>query len=544
MNIQLLWILVIVYLGIVAYLGYLGYSKTKEEKDYLIAGGEVNPFVLAMSYGATFISTSAIVGFGGVAGLFGMSLLWLTFLNIFVGIFLAFAVFGKRTLLMGRNLGSYTLPEFLGQRYQSRFIQGFTATQIFIILPVYTAAVLIGGARFMEGVLNIDYTIAVMVLSAIVAAYVMYGGLRGVVYTDAFQASLMFIFMLIMLVTTYVKLGGIVPAHQALTNLADMVPESLAAGGHRGWTAMPKFASPLWWTQVSTIILGVGIGVLAQPQLVVRYLTVKSPKQINRAVLMGGVFIVMMTGVAFIVGPLSNVWFVQETGKIAVASVPGGNVDLIIPAFIKSIMPEWFSYLFLLAMLAAAMSTLSSQFHVQGTSLTHDLYKGCYGKGKEVKNSLLINRLGILIALVAVVWLSFSLPPGIIAIATAFFFGTCAVTFLPIYFGALYWKGATRTGAIASLVTGAATVLFLLLFVHAKEATAVGLVQVLLGKPALFGFPWTVVDPLIIGLPISSLVFIVVSLLTQSMEQSHVQTCFNSISKEENSIKSDNAETI
>lgn len=209
MNLALLWILVVIYLGITGILGYMGYSRTKEDKDYLIAGGDVNPFVLAMSYGATFISTSAIVGFGGVAGLFGMSLLWLTFFNIFVGIFIAFVFFGKRTLLMGRALGSYTLAEFLGQRYQSRFIRGFVASQVFIILPVYAAAVLIGGARFMEGVLSVDYAVAVMVLSGIVAAYVMWGGLRGVVYTDAFQAVLMFIFMLIMLITTYVKLGAL-----------------------------------------------------------------------------------------------------------------------------------------------------------------------------------------------------------------------------------------------------------------------------------------------------------------------------------------------
>ncbi|WP_366924658.1 sodium:solute symporter family protein [Metallumcola ferriviriculae] len=536
MNLALLWILVVIYLGITGILGYMGYSRTKEDKDYLIAGGDVNPFVLAMSYGATFISTSAIVGFGGVAGLFGMSLLWLTFFNIFVGIFIAFVFFGKRTLLMGRALGSYTLAEFLGQRYQSRFIRGFVASQVFIILPVYAAAVLIGGARFMEGVLSVDYAVAVMVLSGIVAAYVMWGGLRGVVYTDAFQAVLMFIFMLIMLITTYVKLGGIVPAHQALTNLASMVPDSLKAGGHQGWTAMPKFGSPLWWTQVSTIILGVGIGVLAQPQLVVRYLTVRSPKQMNRAVLMGGIFIFMMTGVAFIVGPLSNVWFVQETGKIAIASVANGNVDLIIPAFLKSIMPQWFSYLFLLAMLAAAMSTLSSQFHVQGVSLTHDIFGAFYGPGRKLKNSLLINRLGILVALVAVVWLSFVLPPGIIAIATAFFFGTCAVTFLPIYVGALYWKGATRSGAVASMVSGAVVVTFLLLFVHAKEAAAVGLVQALLGRPALLGFPWTVVDPLIIGLPISTAVFIGVSLVTQPIKEEHVERCFHDLEDGKSSL--------
>jgi SSS family solute:Na+ symporter len=74
-------IVVLAYLLVVVYLGFLGWKRTKSATDYLIAGRGVHPFVMAMSYGATFISTSAIVGFGGVAGMFGMSLLWLTFLN-------------------------------------------------------------------------------------------------------------------------------------------------------------------------------------------------------------------------------------------------------------------------------------------------------------------------------------------------------------------------------------------------------------------------------------------------------------------------------
>ena len=94
----------LVYLFIVAYLGYVGFRQTKSSKDYLVAGRQVHPLVMALSYGGTFISTSAIVGFGGAAGTLGMGLLWLTVLNIFFGIFIAFVVFGKRTRKMGHNL--------------------------------------------------------------------------------------------------------------------------------------------------------------------------------------------------------------------------------------------------------------------------------------------------------------------------------------------------------------------------------------------------------------------------------------------------------
>lgn len=107
----------------------------------------------------------------------------------------------------------------------------------------------------------------------------------------------------------------------------------LVAGGFQGWTYMPAFNTPVWWNLVSTVVMGVGIGVLAQPQLAVRSMTVKSNRELNRAVVSGGVFIFMMTGVAFVVGALSNVLFFKDTGKIAILAA-GGN-DKIIPEFIR-----------------------------------------------------------------------------------------------------------------------------------------------------------------------------------------------------------------
>ena len=103
-------IIILIYLLITAFFGYLGYKRTKTAADYHVAGRNTNPVVMALSYGATFISTSAIVGFGGAAGQFGMGVLWLTFLNIFAGIFIAFVVFGKRTRKIGRNLDAHTFP--------------------------------------------------------------------------------------------------------------------------------------------------------------------------------------------------------------------------------------------------------------------------------------------------------------------------------------------------------------------------------------------------------------------------------------------------
>ncbi len=531
-NILLLTIIIVVYLFIIGYLGYYGYRRTKNALDYLVAGRSIHPFIMALSYGATFISTSAIIGFGGAAAFFGMGLLWLTFLNIFVGIIIAFIFFGKRTRKMGHSLDAHTFPELLGRRFDSVLIQGFCGLVIFLFMPIYSAAVLIGAARFIEATFSatINYNVALLIYALIISAYVLAGGLKGVMYTDALQGSIMFIGMFILLVFSYTKLGGVMVAHQSLAAIVDKVPSNLVGLGHQGWASMPVFGSSLWWTLVSTIVMGVGIGVLTQPQLAVRFMTVKSNKELNRAVPVGGAFILMMTGVAFVVGALSNVYFLNNPafGKISLAAA-GGNIDKIIPLYINSAMPTWFVYIFMLSLLCAAMSTSSSQFHAMGTAIGRDFFDKAIFKNKQNTKTVFITRLGIILGVVVTVILGYKLPGSVIAVATAIFFGLCATTFLPSYIGALFWKGMTRAGAISSMFVGFFGSAFWLLFVHQKEAEALGLCKFIFNKPTLTGFPWVVVDPIVVILPISLLTAVFVSFFTKKLPKEHIDSCFKHI---------------
>ena len=526
--------LIIAYLIVVAYLAYKGWKETSQASDYMVAGRKMHPFVMAMSYGATFISTSAIIGFGGAAAMFGFPLLWLTFLTIFVGVFLAFVFLGKRTRRMGVSLDAHTFPELIGRRYQSRFMQAFSGLIIFIFIPVYAAAVLIGISRMIEVSFGVSFDYVIVIFTAIVAVYVIMGGLKAVMYTDAFQGSIMFCMMIIFLIITYQAVGGVIEGHEALGALADKVPQSLKEGGIIGWTQGARYGSPLWLVVYTTIIYGVGIGVLAQPQLAVRFMTVRSDRELNRGVLFGGIFILSMTGAAFTVGALSNVVFFKETGKIAIAAAMG-NMDKIIPTYISSFFPKWFETLFLCAMFAAAMSTLSSQYHVGGTSLGRDFYER--GLNKIGGNQVNISRIGVGITILFTLVWGLLLPANIIAIATAFFFGLCAAVFLPCYMLGLYWKGMTRAGALASMLVGIGASLFLVIFVHYQQAAAIGLCQNLFGVSNLAILAekgskiWLLqfADPNIIALPISFVAAIVVSLLTSKLDKAHIEECWRNI---------------
>lgn len=504
----------IIYILVLGILAYSGYKKTKSESDFLLAGRKMHPIVMALSYGATFISTSAIVGFGGAAGQYGMSLLWLTFLTIFVGVFIAFVGFGKRTRRLGQELGAHTLPELLSLRFDSKFIQGFIALLIFLFMPIYASAILKGSADFIAKYYGISFITALGILIVLISVYVTFGGLKGIMYADAFQGGIMFLGMLFILVFTYSALGGLSQAHIQLTNLfaAPGVGEQsakLTAIGFKGWTSMPEFDSPLWWSVISTLVMGVGIGVLAQPQLAVKFMTVKSDRELNRAVLSGGIFLFMMTGTAFIVGALTNVFFYNDTGNIAITAA-GAN-DLIIPAYIKEYLPRFFGDMFIIILLAASLSTLSALFHTMGTAFGRDFIEKSVGvKGKTIRAA----KIGMIISIVLSAVLTYlssklDVSMAIIAQGTSLFFGLCAAAFLPSYFGALYLKKFPKAGALASILTGTAISLFWIFFINQKQASSLQLCNIIFGKPSIVSntplSKLAMVDSILVALPASIL---------------------------------------
>ncbi len=487
------------YLGVTLYLGYLGYKQTKSAQDYMVAGKKVSPIVLALSYGATFISTSAIVGFGGMAALYGMGLIWLTVLCIGMGVLIAFIVFGQKTREIGQKLNAITFPDLLGKRFNSPFMQYTTGAMIIIAMPLYCAAIIIGGATFIRTTFGMDYSLALIGFAVITAAYVVFGGLIAVMYTDAMQGILMLFGMTILLVLTFIAVGGIGEGFAALSNLSPQIPSFMQSGGLHAWTSMPDLGSTTWYTLVTTIVMGVGIGVLAQPQLSVRFLTAKDDRSIYRAVAIGGPFLLVMTGVAFTVGALTNVWFWNNTGMIAYDAA-GKNVDNIIPLFINSATPELFIVTFLLVLLAAAMSTLSSLFHTMGTTAGYDLYKHITKREHPSKK---VAQIGTIIMIVISVALAFVMPLNIIARATAMFMGLCACSFLPALTYALYSKHPAAFPAKLSLMTGAVSWFLWTVFVHTAEASQLGICKALFGQVTLLGAPFNVIDPLIIGLPLA-----------------------------------------
>lgn len=159
------------------------------------------------------------------------------------------------------------------------------------------------------------------------------------------------------------------------------------------------------------------------------------------------------------------------------------------------------------------MSTLSSQFHTMGSAAGSDIY-GTYRSRSRGKLTGVI-RLGVLFAIVVSYIICYMLPNDIIARGTSIFMGICAAAFLPAYFCALYWKRATRQGAIASLWVGTVSSAFALVFMHEKESAAIGVCKAVFGRDVLIEtYPWPMLDPILFALPLSVIAMVVVSFLT------------------------------
>jgi len=237
--------------------------------------------------------------------------------------------------------------------------------------------------------------------------------------THAIQGVLMLIGMLLLAIGIYGMPGGIGTAHEAA---ADLTHEQLIG---MGWikdtvlpsfttlTSMPETFSPAFMFLL-ILVFAVGIGVLAQPQLIIRYLSAKDEKSLRRAIPYGGIFILLMTFIAFSIDPLCNVLMINYG-----LTYPG-TPDKVVPLIVNKLFSPWFVLLFLSAILSAAMSTTRALFHTAGASIGRDVYEKGLMKVCTDKKSILITRIATLLIIIATLILSLY-PSGVVAVLTSFF---------------------------------------------------------------------------------------------------------------------------
>lgn len=520
--------MLVIFAAITILLGYYGYRNTKSNESFLLGRNKTSPVIIGLSYGATFLSASAVIGFGGQAATHGLSLMWLCFLNLFVGLLVAFVIFGGQTRRIGQKLGASTFADLLGKIYSSRGIRFFTAALIVVMMPIYCAAVLKGGVNSLAVITGLEdyYDLILIVMAVIVGIYVVYGGIIAVMYNDALQAAIMFAGMAVILVVTFSALGGVTEAFTSLTNLwSGNAADTGTLPGFNGWTNFSDFGSNEWMLVVTTFLMGVGIGALTQPQLVVRFMSAKDDRMLDRSLIVGSIFMLVIVGTAYTCGALSNVYFMQNDGMLAYPYLKslGLGVDFIIPQFILEIFSgmtggDIFVCLFLLSLICASISTISALMHTIGAAGGYDIYTLIRNRRQANvldSQNIRINRICTAVMMVVVVVYCYLMPSDIIAKATSLFMGMTAAALLPSFAYGLYCKGVPdKRAAIGSITAGTVTYLFWALFINKSSSSFLPICKWFTGNQVLFAGTISYVDALIIALPISIAVMAILLLIS------------------------------
>ncbi|MHC0038833.1 sodium/pantothenate symporter [Pseudoneobacillus sp. C159] len=422
-----------IFLVMIFLIGFWANARVRQSdsflSEYFLGGREMGGFLLAMTMMATYGSASSFIGGPGVAYQTGLGWVLLAMAQLPAGYFVLM-ILGKKFAIIARKYEAITLIDFLKARYQSNVIVLLSAIAIFVFLFSSMTAQWVGGARLIESLTGLSYLAALLIFAVSVLVYVIIGGFAAVALTDAMQGLVMIIGTIILLVAVIIEGGGV---SAIMTELVAENPNLVSPYGADG-SLLPLYVSTFW--------ILIGIGVLGLPQIAVRAMSYKDSKGMHRAILIGTIGIgTIMFGMHLI-------------GVFGRAVIPGIEVgDKVMPTLTLEILPPILAGIVLAAPMAAIMSTVNALLILVSSTLIKDVYLNFI---KPTANDVEIKRLSFIVTTVvgmAIVILALR-PPNLLIWLNLFAFGGLESAFLWNIVLGLYWKGANKYGAIASIIVG------------------------------------------------------------------------------------------
>src|SRR5690625_3771544 len=398
-------------------------------KDYFLGSREFGGLLLAMTLVATYASASSFLGGPGAAYSIGFGWVLLAMTQVATGYFVLL-VLGKKFAIVARRYNAITFIDFLKERYQSTAVVIIAAISIIVFLFSAMAAQWMGGAYLIQSVTGISYLPSLFIFTVAVLVYVIVGGFRAVVVTDAVQGIVMFVGTILLLIGVIIAGGGLSNLFADLTAINPNLISPFGADGN------------LTAAYVSSYWILVGVGVVALPQIAVRAMSYKDSKSMHRAIMIGTV----------VVGTI--MLSMHLIGVFALPIMPGIEVaDQVIPLIALEVLPPWLAGILLAAPLAAIMSTVDSLLLMVSSSVVNDVYINYIKPNASIKQVKKVS-LGVTAIVGIVAFLLAISPPDLLVFLNLFAIGGLEAAFMwPLIFG-LYWKYANKTGALASMITG------------------------------------------------------------------------------------------
>lgn len=420
------------YIVVTFVMAWLAHRKAKGKNfldEFFVAGRGIGPWVLALTWVATMASGGTFVG----APALGWQNGWTAHLWIagFMAIcFTGMGILGKRIAFLGRATGAITMLDLLRDRFESRGLSAMLAVITLFLYVAYLVAQYVAGARVMEVALGLPYWAGLLLVSLTVTVYTAFGGFRAVAWTDAFQAIVMLVGILLTLGFALHQLGGFSAA------TAYMQTQSSALLQPPG----PNDFLPL--SQAFSFFVIWPLAVLGQPALMSRFLSTGDGMAVSRATFINGIYVVLLYPAIMTIGILGRT-------LVPDIAVP----DQAIPATIVTVVPHWLAGVVLAAPFAAIMSTISSFLLVTGSAIVRDLYHRNLKHGLSDRKAqllaqgttLVIGGLALLIAFKPPAYLQYIVIFSATGLASAY----VAPTVLGVF-----WPRATRAGAYAAVAGG------------------------------------------------------------------------------------------
>ena len=424
-------------------------SKESGEKDFFLGGRKMGAWVSALSAGASDMSAWVLMGLPASIYAAGMGQTWIA-----IGLAIGYAASWlfeaprlRRFSIAAKD--SITIPQYLTNRFLSgsKVLQLLCAVIFLVAYTIYAASSIKACGTLFNTVMNIDANVAMYIAAFIIVAYTFLGGFSAVCWTDFFQGLLMLGALLIAPIFAMSLIG-------TTSAEATQLPDNY----FNFWTSWKDVASGLGW----------GLGYFGMPHIIIRFMSLKSEKELRKSSVIG----ISWTVIILVMSVLSGV-----VGRLFLGDIEDSSMVFI--TMTRKIFPALLSGILLSAILSAAMSTADSQLLASASSFASDVYKPLIRKNASNKEMLWASRLIVVVIAVVALFIAANPNSGTIMALVENAWGVFGAAFGPVILLSLFWKRFTFSGAVAGIAAGALVDILWLAFF-----SGVGLYEIIPGFAA------------------------------------------------------------
>ena len=472
----------VLYLGIMAFIGWYAGRKTNNIGDFFVLSGKAGVVVSGIAYFSTQFSMGTFLGTPGTIYGVGYAGMAISVPGAVFCMILPALLIGRKLITLGHKYGFLTMADYLTDRYHSKNMSGVLGVMMLFFLVPMMGAQIIGAGVIVHVFTGLPEWVGVVGMGIIVILYCMTGGMKGAMMTDVIQGSLMIATAVVTFIVSIVMGGGFSNINHTLQSMNEAYLTFPGANGYMPWTYY-----------ISNIVLW-SFFTMGQPHLFTKFFAMKDHKTMFKAILLGTA------------GMFFSATLIEWAGVNGIASIQNiEKADQIIPMILQRGMNPFLASIFIAGIVAAGMSTIDGILVTTTGAVTRDIYQKIINKNATDEAVMSLSKVATVI--IGIVVICFGVfQPGSIFEINLFAFSGMAIFVVPILFG-IYWKKATAKGAIASVIVG---IISLLLFTLNPSVKALAM-----GFHALF--PTTI---------IASIVMIVVSKFTETPPQETIDRHF------------------